>query len=210
MNSYIDKLNWRYATKKFDITKKVSEPNLQLLLEAARLSASSYGLQPYKIYVLSDKDIREKLKEASWGQTQLIDASHIIVLANRINFGEELVDNYLENVSITRKLSPEAIHSYGDFMKSKLGTLSEEEKNTWTAKQTYIALGNLLSAAADLKIDTCPMEGFNKESYNEILGLNELNLNASVVLAIGYRSKDDESQYFKKVRKSKKELFTHI
>lgn len=210
INNYLNNLNWRYATKKFDITKKISEKELEPLLEAARLSASSYGLQPYSVYVITDKKIREQLKTAAWGQTQITDASHIIILANRTNFGEELVDDYLENVARVRELPADALKGYGDLMKSKLGTLSEQEKKTWTAKQAYIALGNLLSAAADLKLDTCPMEGFEAESFNKILGLQEKGLNAAVVLAVGYRSKEDKTQYYRKVRKSKKELFTHI
>src|SRR5690606_22154789 len=125
--------------------------DLESLLEATRLSASSYGLQPYKVYIITDNEIREKLRAASWGQAQITDASHIVVLANNTTFGEELIDDYLDNVMKTRELSAESLKGYGDFMKSKLGTLSEEGKKNWTAKQAYIALGNLLSAAANLK-----------------------------------------------------------
>ena len=171
MSNVLEHRTWRYATKKFDPTKKVSEDDLQILLEATRLSASSYGLQPYHVFVITDQDLKEKLKPASWGQSQITDASHLIVFANATDFGEELVDDYLANVSETR---------------------------------------NLMQAAAELKIDTCPMEGFETETYNEILGLNDKNLNAAVVLAVGYRSERDETQHLAKVRKSKEELFTLI
>lgn len=210
MNSVLEHRTWRYATKKFDATKTVSDQDLETLLEATRLSASSYGLQPYHIFVISDQETKEKLKPASWGQSQITDASHIIVFANAKDFGEELVDDFIENTSSTRNIPAENLKGYSDFMKSKLVSLPLEAKDTWTAKQAYIAFGNLMQAAAELKIDTCPMEGFEPEKYNELLGLEEKNLNAAVVLAIGYRSEEDASQHLPKVRKSTEELFTLI
>ncbi|MCK0161932.1 NAD(P)H-dependent oxidoreductase [Allomuricauda sp. F6463D] len=210
MNTVIEHRTWRYATKKFDGTKKVSDEDLETLLEATRLSASSYGLQPYHIFVVSDQDTKEKLKPVSWGQSQITDASHIIVFANATNFGEELVDDFLENVSSTRNIPFDGLKGYSDFMKSKLMELPPETKANWTARQAYIAFGNLMQAAAELKIDTCPIEGFQSDKYNEILGLTDKNYNAVVVLAVGYRSKEDETQYLPKVRKSKEELFTYL
>jgi len=210
MNSYIENLNWRYSTKKFDASKKVSKKDLENLLEATSLSASSYGLQPYEILVVEDKELRSKLQPAAWGQSQITEASHLIVLANQSTFGEELVDDYLSNVSKTRNIPAKDLEGYADFMKSKLMPLSESAKSTWTARQTYIALGNLLSAAADLKIDSCPMEGFDNAQFNELLGLKEKGLNAAVIVAVGYRSEEDSTQHYKKVRKSKADLITHI
>ncbi|MGX1930819.1 NAD(P)H-dependent oxidoreductase [Flagellimonas sp. 2504JD4-2] len=210
MSNILENRTWRYATKKFDNAKKVSDADLDLLLEATRLSASSYGLQPYHVFVITDPAIKEKLKPVSWGQSQITDASHIIVFANVTDFGEELMDSYLQNVSATRNIPSEGLKGYGDFMKSKLLNLSSETKSIWTSRQVYIAFSNMMQAAAELKIDTCPMEGFQSEAYNEILGLEEKNLNASVVLAIGYRSDEDETQHYAKVRKTKEELFTYI
>lgn len=210
MNSVIEHRTWRYATKKFDATKKVSDEDLETLLEATRLSASSYGLQPYHVFVVSDQEVKEQLKPASWGQSQITDASHIIVFANATDFGEELVDDFLENVSETRKIPVENLKGYSDFMKSKLLELPLETKSDWTTRQAYIAFSNMMQAAAELKIDTCPMEGFEADKYNEILGLDKKNLNAAVVLAVGYRSQEDNTQHLPKVRKSKEELFTHI
>nr|WP_299388295.1 NAD(P)H-dependent oxidoreductase [Allomuricauda sp.] len=210
MNSILENRTWRYATKKFDSTKKVSNEDLELLLEATRLSASSYGLQPYHVFVITDPEIREQLKPVSWGQSQITDASHLLVFANVTDFGEELLDGYVKNVSDTRNIPEENLKGYGDFMKSKLLDLSVDAKSSWTMKQVYIALGNLMQAAAELKIDTCPMEGFEAEAYNKILGLDEKDLNASVVLPIGYRSEEDETQHYAKVRKSKEELFTYL
>ncbi|SNZ01976.1 NAD(P)H-dependent oxidoreductase [Flagellimonas pacifica] len=210
MNNILENRTWRYATKKFDSTKKISNEKLELILEATRLSASSYGLQPYHFFVISNAEIKEKLRPVSWGQSQITDASHIIVFANVTDFGEELIDSHLENTSTTRNIPSEGLKGYGDFMKSKLLNLPEETKSVWTSKQTYIAFSNMIQAAAELKIDTCPIEGFESEAYNKILGLEEKNLNASVVLAIGYRSEEDETQHYAKVRRSKEELFTYI
>ncbi|MFX0557281.1 NAD(P)H-dependent oxidoreductase [Maribacter sp. CXY002] len=210
MNKIIDDLNWRYATKKFDDTKKISDKDLETLVEATRLSASSYGLQPYHIFIVENPKIRKQLQPFSWNQSQITEASHLIVFANKETFGEELVDDYLKNVMATRGLKEEAIKGYSDFMKSNLMTLTDDQKDNWTSKQVYLALGNLMTVAAELQIDTCPMEGFEKEKYDQILGLDKKNLSSTVVLAVGYRSKDDDTQHFPKVRYSKEQLFTHI
>ncbi|MEO0526430.1 MAG: NAD(P)H-dependent oxidoreductase [Bacteroidota bacterium] len=210
MNRYIESLNWRYATKKFDSTKKISDEDLNTLMEAVRLSASSYGLQPYHVLVISNGELRNRLKEVSWGQSQITDASHLIVFANKIAVDEGLIDTYLTKVSETRNIPKDGLSGYGDFMKSKLLDLQDDTKVSWTGKQTYLALGNLLSAAATLKIDACPMEGFDPNAYNEILGLKEKGLNTAVVATVGYRSHEDETQHYRKVRQSKEELFTHI
>lgn len=210
MSKFIENQNWRYATKKFDATKKISATDLEILKEAIRLSSSSYGLQLYKIIIVENPEVRSKLQPASWGQTQIVDASHLIVFANQTNIGETEIDSYIENISQTRNLPIDALSGYGDFMKGAITPLSEEAKNIWTAKQTYLALGNLLNAAAELKIDVTPMEGFDPKQYNEILGLDKLNLNASVVAAVGYRHEEDATQHYKKVRKSNENLFITI
>ncbi len=210
MNDYIKSLQWRYATKKFDSSKKLSEEQLNFILDSLQLSASSYGLQPYHIFIVSNTEIRETLKAASWGQSQITDASHLIVFANQTTFNDSLVDDYIANAEDTRELPENTLKDYGDFMKTSLMPLSDEIKNIWTSKQTYLALGNLLSAAASINVDACPMEGFEVEKYNEILGLSVKNLSASVVATIGFRSDEDETQHYKKVRKSKDKLFTEI
>ena len=210
MNTILENRTWRYATKKFDSSKKISNEELNLLLEATRLSASSYGLQPYHVLVITNPEIREQLKPVSWGQSQVTDASHLIVFAHQKDFGGELVDDYLANVSETRNIPVDTLKGYGDFAKSKLVDLPQTTKEDWAAKQVYLALGNLMQAAAELKIDTCPMEGFEAEAYNTILNLNDKNLSASVVLPLGYRSEEDQTQHLAKVRKSNQELFTHI
>jgi nitroreductase len=207
MSTLLDNLNWRYATKKFDATKKISDADLNTLKEAVRLSASSYGLQPFKVIIVENPELREKLKAEAWGQTQITDASHLFIFANDLNAGPESVAAYIKNISETRGVPTEALGGFSDMMNGVITNLSQEAKNIWTAKQTYIALGTLLSAAAELKIDTTPMEGFSPAAFNEILGLDKLGLNAAVIATIGYRHDEDDTQHHKKVRKSQEELF---
>lgn len=207
MSNFIKDANWRYATKKFDATKKVSDEDFNTLKEAIRLSASSYGLQPYKVFIIENPELRAKIQPVAWGQSQIVDASHLIVFANITNFGDAEIDASLALTAETRGLPSDALKGYGDFMKSKISTLPEETRNVWTAKQTYLALGNLLNAAAELRIDVTPMEGFEPEKVNEILGLNKQGLNASLLATVGYRHEDDATQHYIKVRKSNEELF---
>jgi nitroreductase len=207
MNTFLENQNWRYATKKFDSTKKITHEDLNTLKEAIRLSSSSYGLQPYKIIIVENPELRAQLKPASWNQSQVVDASHLIIFANETAVSEEKIDHYLDLICETRNLPTGAMKGYGDYMKSVLLKLSPEDFQIWTSKQTYLALGNLLNAAAELKIDTTPMEGFVPEKVNEILGLNQLGLNASLMATIGYRHEEDTNQFNKKVRKSTEELF---
>ena len=210
MSQFNENAKWRYATKKFDASKKVSAEDLATLKEAIRLSASSFGLQLYKVIVVENPEVRAKLKDASWGQTQVVDASHLIVFANQTTVTDADVDGYINNIAATRNVPAEALSGYGDYMKGAIGNMPEEVKPIWTSKQTYIALGNLLNAAAELKIDVTPMEGFVPAQYNEILGLDKLNLNASLVAAVGYRHEEDATQHGAKVRKSNEDLFITI
>ncbi|MXO05194.1 MULTISPECIES: NAD(P)H-dependent oxidoreductase [Flavobacterium] len=210
MSNFLENQNWRYATKQFDASKKISDADLNTLKEAVRLSASSYGLQPYKVVIVENPELREKLKGAAWGQTQITDASHLFIFANDLNLDAGSVDKYISNISEVRGVPTEALGGFSDMMKNVIANLSEDAKHIWTAKQTYLALGNLLNAAAELKIDATPMEGFNAAQFNEILGFDKLGLNASVIATVGYRHDDDKSQHQKKVRKSHEELFITI
>ncbi|WP_309613273.1 NAD(P)H-dependent oxidoreductase [Flavobacterium sp.] len=210
MSNFITNANWRYATKKFDTTKKVSKEDLETLKEAIRLSASSYGLQPYKVLIIDNPELRAQLQPAAWGQSQIVDASQLIVFANITNFGETEIDAYFQNLIETRRISMEAVQGYADFMKSKISILPVDKRNIWTAKQTYLAMGNLLNAAAELNIDVTPMEGFEPEKVNEILGLDKLGLNASLIATVGYRHDEDATQHYVKVRKSNEELFINL
>jgi nitroreductase len=207
MSEFNQNARWRYATKKYDTTRKVSDADIATLKDAINLSASSYGLQPYKVIFVENRALRAQLQPASWGQSQIVDASHLVVFANELNLGNDQIDAYFENMVQTRGIALSDIQGYMDFMKNTINSIPEEARNVWTAKQTYIALSNLMNAAAELKIDTTPMEGFDAQQYNQILGLNERNLNAAVVCAIGYRHNDDATQHAPKVRKSESLLF---
>lgn len=207
MSTFIDSQNWRYATKKFDTTKKISNTDLDFLKEAVRLSASAYGLQLYKILIIENPELRAQLLPFAYGQTQITDASHLFIFASQKNIGDTEIDAYLKNTSETRGLPLEALAGYGDFMKGSINPMPEELKNIWTAKQSYLALGNLLNAAAELKIDATPMEGFNADQFNLILELDKLNLTVDVIAPVGYRHVEDGTQHHKKVRKSHDDLF---
>ena len=207
MSTFIENQNWRYATKKFDAAKKISKEDLEKIKEAIRLSASSYGLQPYQVFIIENPEMRAQLQPVSWGQSQIVEASHLFVFANIVDVKENHIDDYMTNMAITRGLKMEDLKPYSDFMKSKIIPLPVDAKSNWTSKQTYLALANLLNIAAELKIDVTPIEGFEPEKYNEILGLNELGLNASLVATIGYRHQEDATQNYPKVRKSNEDLF---
>ena len=208
--SLIDDLKWRYATKKYDASKIVAVENIAYIKEAIQLSASSYGLQAYKVLIIEDKTIREKLKPVSWGQSAITDASHLLVFCNYSEIKDETIENFIQLKADISEKNAFDFKGYGDFMKAKLNEKSSDEINNWTSKQTYIALSNALNACAELKIDSTPIEGFEPEAYNKILGLAEKGLNASVVLAIGYRSEEDVNQFTKKVRKPLDQLFEVI
>lgn len=210
MNTIIEDLNWRYATKKFDPSKKVSNEDLETIKESLRLTATSYGLQPMKFIFVENPAVREQLTPASYGQTQIKDASHLIVLCSYIEVNDEHVDQYMQDVSSTRNIPLEGTQQFGKYIKGAISNLSNEQKQIWSSKQTYIALGNALHTCARLRIDTTPMEGFDPAAYDQILGLSAKNLQASLVMTIGYRHEEDGSQHQPKVRKADAEIFETI
>lgn len=210
MSKIIEDLNWRYATKKFDSSKKVSEQDLEIITESLRLTPSSYGLQPLKFLIIEDKEIRSKLKENSFNQAQIIDASHLIVICTYKEITEEFINNYLEIISEERSTSLESLNGYGDFMKNTILAMDKSKVYEWNSKQAYIALGQLLHTCASLRIDATPMEGFNSKAYDEILDLNNKGLHSVLACPIGYRSLEDPNQFLKKVRRAKNYLFDLI
>ena len=207
MHTIIEDLNWRYATKKFDSTKHISDQDLAVIKETLRLSASSYGLQPVKYLIVETPELRDKLVPASYGQSQVADASHLIVLCSYKNVEDSHVDDYMNNVSSTRNLPSEAVLPFGNMIKGSVKNLSAADLQTWTSKQAYIALGHLLQTCASLRIDATPMEGFDPKQYGDVLGLDDQNLIATLVCPIGYRHAEDQSQHYPKVRKSHDDLF---
>lgn len=207
MTNITQALAWRYATKQFDATKKISTETIQTLKESIRLSPSSYGLQPYKIIEVSNPEIREKLTVAAYGQTQVSEASHLFVFAANTDITEAHVDEFIHSHATIRNVPAESLAGYAGMMKANIVTRTTEQKVMWAEKQAYIALGFLLETAALLEVDATPMEGFNAAQFDEILGLKEKGLTSAVICALGYRSTDDTYANQPKVRKSEGEMF---
>lgn len=210
MSEIINALNWRYATKKFNPKKTIDQDKIEIIKESLRLVPSSYGLQPLKFLFVENKEVRQELIKASYGQSQVTEASHLIIICASKAMSTEDVDAYLRNISITRDVTIDSVQGYGDFMKNTFKQLSKEDIFTWNCKQAYIALGQLLHTCASLRIDATPMEGFNPEEYSKVLKLDDGNFHPVLLCPIGYRSHDDSAQHQKKVRKSQKDLFETI
>ena len=202
MNKIIEDLNWRYATKKFDSTKKISDEDLKIIKESLRLVPSSYGLQPLKFLLIENPSIRQQLKEKSFNQSQIMDASHLFVICSLTEITEDYIDNHIQNMANIRSIS-----GFGNYVKNQILPLKNEYVAEWNAKQAYIAIGQLLHTCATLRIDATPMEGFEKEAYDEILNLKKQGLQSVLVCPIGYRSEEDSNQFLKKVRRSQESLF---
>lgn len=196
----LELLKLRYATKVFDKTKKISNEDLNEILEAFRLSASSFWLQPWKIILVENEDVRKKLLPNSWNQSQIVDASHLLVLARVENPNDELIEDYLNQLVKIRWVKREDVLWYEKMMKWFLNWKTIEERNNWATRQVNIALWSLLTFLAFKKIDSCPIEWFDPKAYNEILWLDKLWLYSCVVLPIGYRSEDDKYSTLPKVR----------
>lgn len=209
MNS-IDKLKWRYAVKKFNDNKSLTEAQINTLKEAFNLTATSYGLQPIKLVVIQNKDIQQKLVEHSWGQKQVAQASHVLVLCIDTNLSETDVENYFTRVQAIRNTPDNIINPFKDFLKNTISSQTKEELLVWAKNQAYLALGNLLTVCALEQIDSCPMEGFISEKYDEVLDLGSKNLSSVLVLPVGYRAEDDFMKDQKKVRKNLSEIVLEI
>lgn len=204
----IDSLNWRYATKKFDSEKKLDDETLAKILEALRLSASSFGLQPWKFVVVSDPEIKKQLPAVSWGQMQPQDCSHLVVICRIAELDEAFVDKFLNTSATTRGVTVDSLASYSAMIKGFLS--NAKDKETWAAKQCYIALGTLLTAAAHLGVDACPMEGFDAAAYDKILGLEKLGCHSVVICPLGYRASDDKYAQAPKVRFESEDVIVRI
>jgi len=204
-------LHWRYATKQFDPRRKISSRDWSTLEEALVLTPSSYGLQPWKFLVVNDPDVRQKLLSASWGQSQIIDASHLVVFTIKKNLSEKDVDAYLDRIAEIREVPRDSLHALRQtLIGSVIRGWDDARRREWSSRQAYIALGNFLTSAALLGIDACPMEGVDRLKYNELLGLDELGLQTVVVAAAGYRSNMDQYATAKKVRFARDEVIVSV
>src|SRR4030095_6729737 len=207
----LQQLEWRYATKTFDPTKKISDSDWAALEKALILTPTSYGFQPIRFVVITDPTTRERLLPVSWNQRQPADCSHFVVFAARAKNTEADVDHYLSRVAEVRGGSVDALGGFkkllmGDIVDGPRGKISLE----WATRQAYIALGNFMTAAAMVGVDTCPMEGFVPEKYDEILNLPAQGYHAVVACAAGYRTASDKYASLPKVRFSPDELVVRI
>lgn len=204
----LDSLNWRYATKVFDPEKKIPIDHLTALEDSLILSPSSFGLQPWHFEIISNNDLRQELLPHSWNQVQVTDCSHFVVFAAREELGQEEIDSFLKRTAEVRNVDLDSLNGYGQMMSGFIGQMDSEQRIQWAKLQTYIALGQLMTSAAVLGIDACPMEGISPEDYDRILGLPEKGYRASVACALGYRSLEDKYAELAKVRNKKDELLT--
>jgi len=205
-----EQLKWRYATKKFDATRRIDPATWAALEEALVLSPSSYGLQPWKFLVITDPAIKAKLRPVSWNQAQVEDCSHHVVFLVKKDLGLPEIERFVDRIAEVRGVSRESLEMYRGFM---VGDLAEGPRskmiNEWAARQVYIALGNFMTAAAMLGVDTCPMEGLDPAKYDEILGLEGSGWATLCACPTGYRSPDDKYATIPKVRFKAEDLIEH-
>ena len=206
----IEKLKWRYATKNFDPSKKISEEKLHILKHSFNLTATSYGLQPIKMVLIGSSDIKNQLVPLTMNQPQVLNASHVIVLCIEKNVTDGYIKKYFSNVETTRKTPREILDPFERFLVDSFSEMPEENIITWASKQAYLALGNLLTVCAVENIDACPIEGFEPEKYDALLNLEEKGLKSVLVMAVGYRDENDEFAKMKKVRRGIDEVVIEI
>jgi nitroreductase len=209
--SLIEKLQWRYATKKMDSTKSVPLEKVEKILEAIRLTASSSGLQPYEILVITNKAIREKIKTIAWDQTQIVDSSHLLVFAAWDTYTADRINQSFDMTEKLRNFKSEAGDIYRQKLLSGYTARDAETNYTHAAKQAYIGLGTALIAAAYEEVDSTPMEGFDAAALDEILNLKAKGLRSVVMMPLGYRKADEDWLLnLKKVRKPNEDFVTWI
>ena len=216
--SIIDSLKWRYATKKFDPSKKVSDKDITLLKEAIKLTPTSYGFQLYKVIIVTDQEIKDKLYKESYYQSQIRDCSHLFVFCSYKTVTSAHIDEFIalmeegrvqddERGYVDKFKSKAKIIAYGTIAKADIGRRDKVEALHWMQKQCYLAISQLMVTCADMRIDSCPFEGFNQKAYDKILGLENQNLTSTVLLPVGYRTEDDRHQFRTKIRKPLNKLF---
>lgn len=204
-------LNWRYATKQYDSTRKISAEDWAILEEVLVLSPSSLGLQPWTFLVVDDPAVRAELLLASYGQPQVVDASHLVVFAAKTRLDEADVDAFVRRTAEVRGQSVESLAGLRQSaLRSVVQGKTDAERRAWAVNQTYIALGNLVTSAALLGIDATPMEGFERCRYDDILGLKERGLGSTAIAALGYRAATDKYAALPKVRFPRTEVVQHV
>ncbi|WP_107039471.1 nitroreductase family protein [Brumimicrobium mesophilum] len=207
----IEALKWRYAVKKFDASRKLTDEKINKVKKALQLTPTSMGLQLMKFVMVESDEIKKKITPIAYNQPQIEDASHLIIMCRKTDVQSTDIDSFIETAALTNELevSHESMQDYDKSLRVSL-SIPEEQQKIWMDNQVYIALGNLMTVCAVEEIDACPMEGFNRKKLNEDLGFTNQNLDAVVIFALGYRSEEDYRLKFKKVRRPMKDLFSTI
>ena len=202
-------LNWRYAAKEMN-GKSISDEQLNMVLNAINLSASSYGLQPYKVTVVSKPETKLKLQEAAYGQLQVGSSSHVLIFTVPLKITESYIQNYISLIAEERAIPTGFLDDFKKTLETTIVALPIDVQQAWATKQAYIGLGTALIAAAEQKIDSCPMEGFDAPKFDKILNLEEKGFKSVVMLVLGYRAETDTYANFKKVRKTMDNMFEMV
>jgi nitroreductase len=204
-------LSWRYATKSFDPNRKIPSAQWRALQESLRLAPSSFGLQPWRFIVVENPEVRAELRAKSWDQSQVVTASHLVVIASRDVVNHEIIDSYIKSLADARGVSLADLAAYRGMIVGFVDHLNANNAiEGWTTKQAYIALGFLLSSSAVLGIDACPLEGISPSDYDSVLGLAGSGFKTRVACALGFRANDDKYASVPKSRFSSDEIFTYI
>src|SRR5690606_37151629 len=201
----IHALEWRYAVKKFDSTKSLSDQEVAMLKKAFNLTATSYGLQPIKLLVISDKAVQKKLRALAFNQAQLEDASHVLIFCIEQGIDAKYIRNYFNRVKEIRNTPENILEPFQNFLIDDFEKKSKSDIYNWATNQAYLAMGNMLTVCAMGGIDACPMEGFSTKDYDEVLDLNSKNLQSVLIMPVGHRAGDDFMADLKKVRKPLKD-----
>jgi nitroreductase len=209
--SVLEQLNWRYATKQFDSTKQIPSETWHALEQSMVLAPSSFGLQPWKFFVIRNPDLRQQLVEHSWGQKQVAEASHVVVFAVKKNLDAAYVDRYVARMAEVQQIPVESLQGFKNVVNGTIDKMpSQAAIDGWSTRQVYIALGQFMTTAAMLEVDTCPIEGFNPAKYDEVLGLSDSNYASVVVCAAGYRAAEDKSAARPKIRFETRDVVEYV
>lgn len=206
----IDSLQWRYATKEFDTEKKIPATTWGAIEQSMVLTPSSFGLQPWKFITVTDPATKSALLEHSWHQQQVVNCSHLVVLCARKDTGQDEIDKWLDQLCHTRGVTRESLEGYAGMMSGFLGRMDAAQKLTWAKNQVYIALGQLMTSAAVLGIDACPMEGIVQAEYDKVLGLEGTAFTTTLACPMGYRSANDKYATLPKVRYGADKIITRL
>ncbi|NVK03753.1 MAG: NAD(P)H-dependent oxidoreductase [Flavobacteriia bacterium] len=210
MTDLFTALEWRYATKSFDPNFRLTDNQINDLKKAVQLSVASFGLQPYKVYIIESDAMKSSLKDAAFGQRQIDEASHVFVFAHQRTYQSQEVECFIEELAKSQNRDVEDLQAYQQSIDTWMSAMSEAELETWMSSQVHIAMNNLLLAAATLQIDSCPMGGFDSDKVDALLGLTEENLKSCLIVPVGKRSADDPYADYPKTRKSQEALFEYV